>query len=77
MNEDDLRALVRAAIQRHLSLAPGGTEESIRLKADATGAATGMSMSFAQYSLERTDTMCIIEPSVRCNHCGFCKCHGH
>jgi hypothetical protein len=36
-------------------------------------------MAFGQYQLERAagDTMCLIEPAVRCNHCGFCKCHGH
>ena len=38
-----------------------------------------MSISFGQYRLERAagDTMCLIEPAVQCNHCGFCKCHGH
>jgi hypothetical protein len=38
-----------------------------------------VSISFGQYQLERAkdDTMCLIEPAVHCNHCGFCKCHGH
>ena len=81
MNEDELRALVRTAIQRHLSSASasGGAPESVQLKAATTVVSPAVSMSFAQYSLERApdDTMCIIEPAVRCNHCGFCKCHGH
>jgi hypothetical protein len=38
-----------------------------------------VSISFGQYRLERAagDTSCLIEPAVQCNHCGFCKCHGH
>jgi len=24
-----------------------------------------------------TDGACIIEPSVRCNHCGYCQSYGH
>jgi hypothetical protein len=38
-----------------------------------------VSISFGQYQLERPagDTSCLIEPAVQCNHCGFCKCHGH
>jgi hypothetical protein len=23
------------------------------------------------------DGMCVIEPAVRCNHCGFCQSYGH
>jgi hypothetical protein len=23
------------------------------------------------------ETDCIIEPSVTCNHCGYCQCYGH
>jgi hypothetical protein len=81
MNDDELRQLIRAAIQRHVGgasqTAPTLTVEStdtVRLKPDAT-----LSISFGQYRLERAadDTMCIIEPAVQCNHCGFCKCHGH
>lgn len=76
MNDDELRLLIRAAIQRHMGDAPG----PIRLKPDASMAApVPVSLSFGQYRLERAadDTMCIIEPAVQCNHCGFCKCHGH
>ena len=79
MNEDELRALVRQAIQRNLGVSE---PESIRPKAETTVAISStpvVSLSFGQYHLERApdDTMCLIEPAVRCNHCGFCKCHGH
>jgi hypothetical protein len=78
VNDDELRALIRVAIQRHLTADP-----SIRLKPDTTvsfpQSSSVVPMSFGQYQLERAadDTMCLIEPAVRCNHCGFCKCHGH
>lgn len=81
MNDDELRMLIRAAVQRHMGAAdePRGT---IRLKPDASLPPNPMqplSISFGQYRLDRPagDTMCIIEESVQCNHCGFCKCHGH
>jgi hypothetical protein len=71
MNDDELRGLIRAAIQKHMSATSeaSGTSES----------APVLSISFGQYRLERAagDTSCLIEPAVQCNHCGFCKCHGH
>lgn len=72
MNDEELRALIRQAVQRHLE--PEAQASSPRPPAPAT-----VSASFGQYRLDRApdDTMCLIEPAVRCNHCGFCKCHGH
>jgi hypothetical protein len=77
MNDDELRQLIRLAIQKHMGDSPA---ESIRPKTDTTGVmAVPVSISFGQYHLERAagDTSCLIEPAVQCNHCGFCKCHGH
>ena len=81
MNDDELRQLIRAAIQRHTG-AEGAesTAGTIRLKPDAPLLVSPpVSISFGQYHLERAadDTSCLIEPAVQCNHCGFCKCHGH
>ena len=72
MNDDELRLLIRAAIQRHM-------DPVVRPQPTTTGAPAPVSISFGQYRLERSkdDTMCLIEPAVQCNHCGFCKCHGH
>lgn len=71
MNEDELRALIRQAVEKHV-----GGEAMGGLK---PAPASAVSLSFGQYRLERAadDNMCLIEPTVRCNHCGFCKCHGH
>jgi hypothetical protein len=73
MNDDELRLLIRAAIQRHM----GAAGEAPPMPA-APSAQAGP-ISFGQYRLERSkdDTMCLIEPAVQCNHCGYCKCHGH
>jgi hypothetical protein len=81
MNDEELRALIRAAVQRHLGTeTPESAFADVQpgeLRRDAGG--MQVSMAFGQYQLQRAagDTMCLIEPAVRCNHCGFCKCHGH
>ena len=88
MNDDELRSLIRAAIQKHMGGA-AAESASARETVSASGFAGSnsdqlrrdrlVSISFAQYQLERAkdDTSCLIEPAVQCNHCGFCKCHGH
>ena len=79
MNEDELRALIRHAVQKHLGSEPSAFAPAppAELRRDAGGPL--VSIAFGQYQLERAagDTSCLIEPAVRCNHCGFCKCHGH
>ena len=71
MTDQELRALVRDAIARHLG--PGG-----QTAAPDTVACTSH-ISHAQFQLLRVDddTACLIEPGVRCNHCGFCQSYGH
>ena len=75
MNEDDIRALIRDAIARHLG--PAEPLESPHAHQHAHTHQQGM--SFHRYALPRAadDVMCLIEPAVRCNHCGYCQCHGH
>ena len=86
MTDDELRGLIRAAIHKHMGSAPDAAAGTgtIRLTPDATlpvpqSVSPEISISFGQYRLERAvgDTSCLIEPAVQCNHCGFCKCHGH
>jgi hypothetical protein len=80
MNDDELRLLIRAAIQRHAAgSAPQAAAESrVAPQLPVIQVSEG-GLSFGQYRLERApgDTSCLIEPAVQCNHCGFCKCHGH
>ena len=79
MNDEELRALIRDAIQRHMGGAPGRAVAPAQPDATSATPPNAVSISFGQYRLERAagDTSCLIEPAVQCNHCGFCKCHGH
>ena len=76
MNDDELRLLIRAAIQKHTGVSDSARGMPAERRRDVEPA---VSLSFGQYRLERApdDTMCLIEPAVQCNHCGYCKCHGH
>lgn len=83
MNEQELRALVRDSVARHLgadraeryagappaSLTPS---RAIEPHADIASHA-----SHGRYVLVNIGTACLIEPSVECTHCGYCKSHGH
>ena len=84
MTEQELRALVRDAIarsgvgQRGPAAARGGAEAPPY----AVGAAADVvarHSSHAMFSLAPADPegRCVIEPSVQCNHCGYCKSYGH
>jgi hypothetical protein len=71
MNEDALRVMVREAVARHLTAAgePRPDEHPLRF--------TGGHVSHYRYTLPKTDGPCLIEPTVQCNHCGYCESHGH
>ena len=94
MNEQDVRALVREAIERHL----GRPNEGAR----GEGQGTNLTRTRDDYPLPLTppplplhsshpshiflkvvaggevdEGMCVIEPRVHCNHCGFCQSYGH
>ena len=73
MTEQELRALVRDAIARHG--AGRGSEPSM-----THVAAVRMHTSHATFSLPAGadgEGVCLIEPAVACNHCGYCKSLGH
>jgi hypothetical protein len=82
MNEQELRGLVREAIERHL-----GRPDMVdgRSSMDTSQERRGPSFSdHASHILLKVipgsqidDGMCVIEPAVRCNHCGFCQSYGH
>jgi hypothetical protein len=88
MTDEELRSLVRDAVARHL--AGRGVESSPRPTAHPNPlhslgqerAASGEreSVAFHRYALPRGDDgdgSCLIEPAVRCNHCGYCQSHGY
>jgi hypothetical protein len=77
MTDQEIRAMIRDSIARHVGAAPG----------PASGAYAGESVltfhahaSHGRFALVRggdDDGACLIEPAVRCNHCGFCQSFGH
>jgi hypothetical protein len=74
MNEDQLRALVRDAVARHLQGAPGRFEAPMAAEQPLTFSSHA---SHFRYSLPESGGPCLIEPAVPCNHCGYCQSHGH
>jgi len=75
MNDDELRALVRESIARHLgSQMPAPSPPFAGRQGDVQ-----LLASHAVYALTRADEdgPCVIEPSVPCNHCNYCKSHGY
>lgn len=78
MTDEQLRALVRDAVARHLG------HDSHGAPAPPSGRMVNVlaHVSHGRYALASGDESgsagpCLIEPSVRCNHCGYCQSHGH
>ncbi len=74
MTDDELRALVRATVQKHLAGSAGSTGS-----VGAPPLPPPLHPSFVKYVLERPagDSGCLIESDVGCNRCGYCQSHGH
>lgn len=85
MTDDELRALVRDAIRRHLGDGPAGGAPGANQLARASqhdprpDPAWRAHPSFGKFlELRNDDTgACLIEPAVQCTHCGFCQSFGH
>jgi hypothetical protein len=73
MTEQELRALVRDAIARHAAAPSPG-----QWPAPVPSARPHPSHALiALPAGSDGDGLCIIEPAVTCNHCGYCKSLGH
>ena len=80
MREQELRALVREAVSRHLgNYGDAGQETAGRPQAFASDRLPpqGHASHAVYINLVNVDDACVIEPSVRCNHCNYCRSHGH
>ena len=85
MNDQELREMVRESIARHLGPEAGGTgtvrpAPTVRLMADTTyvcGSSAHASHLRLPLASGDADGACLIEPAVRCNHCGYCLSLGH
>jgi hypothetical protein len=76
MTDQELRALVREVVQQRLVRggAPASSEDSRSAPAWRQHCSHGLLPVPAGAD---TDGPCLIEPAVRCNHCGFCQSFGH
>jgi hypothetical protein len=77
MTEQDLRAMIRDSIARH-----GSAPVTTRPQGSGPDPAAASSAHASHLRLPLTrggdgDGACIIEPAVRCTHCGFCLSYGH
>jgi hypothetical protein len=72
MTEEELRALVRAAIARHTEV-PSERPHFMPVTPHAHPSHGILSVPAGS----EMDGPCIIEPAVMCNHCGYCKSMGH
>lgn len=76
--DDQLRAMVREAIARHSG--PRGGRRDAPSGAPAPLTAERLHVSHLLLAVtpgSAGDGACIIEPSVACNHCGYCQSYGH
>ena len=92
MDEQQVRALVREALARHLG---GRVETASTPRAVGAIGAGGASCQSPAYdppaawkahlshgrfvflAPTEPDAPCVVEPQVRCHHCGFCQSYGH
>jgi hypothetical protein len=89
MTEEELRALVREAIARVGPARPDRPASLLSSPPYQTAAdrfhpfASSLPMNHASHVLfmvpagADAEGPCLIEPTVMCNHCGYCKSYGH
>lgn len=82
MTDAELRRLVQDAVARHLggrapSFANASEGRPAAAPSDRPAAPWRDHASHGQYLIVNTGEACVIEPGVTCNHCGYCKSHGH
>jgi hypothetical protein len=84
MNDQELREMVRESIARHLGpeqAAAVRLPQTVRLQPDTTDQIMHERSHASHQRLPLVsgdeEGACIIEPSVRCNHCGYCLSLGH
>ena len=74
MDDGELREMIRESIARQVGVAP-----SAESMPQARSFRTHASHAFLPLvrGSDEDEGACFIEPSVRCNHCGYCVSLGH
>jgi hypothetical protein len=75
IDDRELRELVRAAVARRLVL--GAPEERELAPDGPVGRQHSSHFLLPVPPGSEGDGACLIEPDVRCNHCGYCMSYGH
>jgi len=86
MTDQELRAMIRDSIARHAG-GDAGRGDTVRVpaprtvagKAHTTDSSPEATAAFLRLPLASGDEdgACLIEPAVRCTHCGYCLSLGH
>jgi hypothetical protein len=77
MTEDELRALVREAVARHVVPVADVDDRRGWIREDAGPRAHASHGLLPLARGSDGEGACLIEPAVRCNHCGYCLSYGH
>lgn len=77
MNESERRALIRAVIDRHLAGVVAQPPSAQAPSVEASRAGVQHASHQVYVTLVNTGDACFIEPGVACNHCNYCRSHGH
>lgn len=90
MNEQEVRLIVREAVRRHLGVqsaessvqspvqGPVSIQSPAPVQFVPDSVPFGDHASHAMYmQLINVGGTCVIEEHVSCDHCGYCKSHGH
>jgi hypothetical protein len=75
ISDQELRALVRDAVARHGR--PAGTSIVPVAGPSPVPRADASHGRFLLAGGSADEGNCLIEPGVRCNHCGYCQSLGH
>jgi hypothetical protein len=74
VTDEQLRALVRETIARHVDRQVPTDQTALAASFDRRHASQWL---FTLTEVSDDDGACLIEPAVRCNHCGYCLSFGH
>ena len=75
MTDDQLRQLVRQVLASR-----AGSTDTAPCASSANAVpvtVVAVHASHAMFGAPDNDGPCVIEPSVPCNHCGYCQSYGH
>lgn len=72
ISDEDLRAMVRDAVAHH-----GGRRAHDPAAVPDACAGHASHFLLPLVSSGDSDGQCLIEPALRCTHCGYCRSMGH